>query len=84
MKESSTTLSIPADFRRALTQCGLLGFFIECAYVHHTGYLRWIAAPARRETRAQRIQQAVMRLAAQRAEMLLSSGQKGTPGRRSA
>jgi uncharacterized protein YdeI (YjbR/CyaY-like superfamily) len=66
-------LSIPADFRQALKQCGLLGFFVECAYVHRAGYLRWIAAPVRRETRRERIQQAVMRLAAQRAEVLMAS-----------
>jgi hypothetical protein len=40
--------------------------------VHRAGYLHWIAAPARRETRRQRIQQAVMRLAAQRAELLVA------------
>jgi uncharacterized protein YdeI (YjbR/CyaY-like superfamily) len=73
MSESSTALSLPADFRAALKQCGLLGFFTECAYVHRAGYLHWVAAPVRRETRRQRIQQAVMRLAAQRAEVLVAS-----------
>jgi len=72
MSESSTALPIPADFRQALKHCGLLGFFTECAYVHRAGYLRWITTPARPETREQRIQQAVMRLAAQRAEVLLA------------
>lgn len=75
MNGSSGVPPIPADFRQALKRCGLLGFFTECAYVHHAGYLRWISASVRRDTRRQRIAQATMRLAAQRAEVLLSSGQ---------
>ena len=73
MSESDRIASIPVDFRQALKQCGLLGFFTECAYVHRAGYLHWVAAPVRLETRQQRIRQAVMRLAAQRTEVLVAS-----------
>ena len=84
MSKSSTAVTISEEFRRVLKQCGLLGFFVECAYVHRAGYMHWITTPARRETRAQRIQQAATRLAVQRAEVLWSNGQTNTPGRRSA
>ena len=80
---SSGVPPIPADFRQALTRCGLLGFFTECAYVHRADYLRWITTPIRKETRRLRIQQAVMRLAAQRAEVMLSVTDR-PPARRSA
>jgi len=83
MRESSPAPSIPVDFRQALKQCGLLGFFTECAYVHRTGYLHWITTPVRKETRRHRIQQAVIRLAAQRAEVLLAVADR-PPVRRSA
>ena len=76
MSESLTAPSIPADFRQALKQCGLLGFFTECAYVHRADYLRWITTPVRPETRRLRIQQAVMRLAAQRAEVMLAGAER--------
>ena len=83
MTESLTALSIPEDFRQALKQCGLLGFFTDCAYVHRADYLRWITTPVRKETRRLRIQQAAMRLAAQRAEVLLAASDRPS-ARRSA
>lgn len=63
-------LPIPADFRAALSRAGLDEFFIECAYVHRAGYLSWIAASGRPETRHARIQRAIARLRAQQDEEL--------------
>ena len=65
--------SIPGDFERALKQVRLHDFFRECAYVHRAGYLSWILDAIRPETRHVRIQQAIARLQAQRAEVLAAA-----------
>jgi heme exporter protein D len=65
--------SIPQDFQRALKQNRLHGFFVECAFVHQAGYLSWILTSIRPVTRRRRIQQAVVRLQAQRAEVLAAA-----------
>lgn len=57
--------SIPRDFRRALRQSGLEGYFEESAYVPRADYLSWIAAAKRPETRRQRVRKSVVRLFAQ-------------------
>jgi uncharacterized protein YdeI (YjbR/CyaY-like superfamily) len=56
---------IPKDFLRALQQSGLEGFFAECPYLPRAGYLSWIAAAKRPETRRGRIRQSVVRIFAQ-------------------
>lgn len=75
---------MPPDFRRALRQSLLLDFFLECAYVHRAGYLSWIAAANRRETRRLRIQQAIVRLLAQHAEETAAGGGSAMTGHRHA
>ncbi|HVT71552.1 MAG TPA: YdeI/OmpD-associated family protein [Lacunisphaera sp.] len=60
---------IPADFARALSRHQLAGFFTECAYVHRTDYLRWIAESRRPSTRRRKIREAIARLRAQRREL---------------
>ncbi|HWA27374.1 MAG TPA: YdeI/OmpD-associated family protein [Lacunisphaera sp.] len=65
--------AIPPDFEHALKRGRVREFFLECAYVHRAGYLSWILTSVLPETRAHRIQQAVARLQAQRAEVLATA-----------
>jgi hypothetical protein len=74
MSKPRGQVSIPADFQRALRRSGLVGFFTECAYVHRAGYLGWITTSGRPATRKRRIEQATLRLLAQRAEVLAAAG----------
>lgn len=65
--------AIPRDFEQALKQNRLHDFFHECAYVHRAGYLSWVLTPVRPENRHLRIQQAVVRLQAQQADVLAAA-----------
>jgi uncharacterized protein YdeI (YjbR/CyaY-like superfamily) len=74
MSTTHGQFSVPPDFQRALRRSGLFGFFTECAYVHRAGYLGWITTSGRPATRKRRIEEAVLRLLTQRAEVLAAAG----------
>jgi len=70
---------IPVDFRQALRRHFLEGFFAECPYVHRAGYLSWIAAAKRPDTRRKKISQSIDQLHAQQAELLGNAKIAATP-----
>lgn len=66
--------AIPPDFLRALRRGGLDEYFARGAFVHRAGYLSWIAAANRPETRRRKIREAMARLLAQWREELATTG----------
>lgn len=59
---------IPKDFTEALKQGGVWEFFVDCTPAHQREYLKWISEAKKPETRQRRIEQAVERIAAKKAE----------------
>jgi uncharacterized protein YdeI (YjbR/CyaY-like superfamily) len=60
--------TLPTDVKEALQAAGLSEFFADCTAAHRREYLRWIGEAKRPETRAKRIAQAMLMIAAKRAE----------------
>lgn len=58
------TLEVPAEFARVMKQEGLLAFFESLSYTHRKEYCRWITEAKREETRAKRLEKAVVMLRA--------------------
>ena len=58
----------PADLGAELARAGLAKFFAGCTASHRREYLKWIGEAKRPETRAARIEKAVVMLAERRAK----------------
>ena len=59
---------IPKDIAVALKESGLHEFFADCTPSHQREYLKWIGEAKKPETRKRRIEQAMTRIAAKKAE----------------
>ena len=56
------TLEVPAEFAQVMKREGLLPFFESLSYTHRKEYCRWIKEAKREETRAKRLEKAVLML----------------------
>ena len=56
------TVRVPKDFREALERRGLLKNFQHLAYTHRKEYAEWIREAKKPETRARRLEQALVRI----------------------
>ena len=57
------TVTLPKDFREALQSRGLFAGFQKLAYTHKKEYAEWISEAKKQETRARRLEQALVRIA---------------------
>jgi len=66
----------PKDIADALKNAGLAEFFADCTPPHRNEYLKWIGEAKKPETRKNRIDKAMLRLADKRDEELARAKKK--------
>ncbi|MGA9668704.1 MAG: YdeI/OmpD-associated family protein [Terracidiphilus sp.] len=57
--EAERTVDVPAEFKRLLSQEGLLAVFEKLSYSHRKEYCRWITEAKKEETRQARIAKSI-------------------------
>jgi hypothetical protein len=60
--EEIREVEVPASFAALMKKEGLLSFFESLSYTHRREYCRWIAEAKKEETRARRLEKAVVLL----------------------
>ncbi len=58
--DEERTLEVPAELERMMKREGLREFFDSLSYTHRKEYCRWIAEAKKEETRAKRLEKAVV------------------------
>jgi Bacteriocin-protection, YdeI or OmpD-Associated/Domain of unknown function (DUF1905) len=62
--EEVRTLEVPAELERVMKREGLMEFFDSLSYTHRKEYCRWISEAKKEETRAKRLEKAVVMMRA--------------------
>jgi len=61
--EQPRVIEVPADFKQAMKEQGVMPLFDDLSFTHRKEYCRWITEAKRDETRMRRIEKAVELLA---------------------
>jgi uncharacterized protein YdeI (YjbR/CyaY-like superfamily) len=61
-EDGERTVEVPAEFERLMKKEGVLAFFEQLSYTHRKEYCRWIAEAKKEETRARRVEKAIVML----------------------
>ena len=62
--DEERTLEVPTALARVMKKEGLLAFFDSLSYTHRKEYCRWISEAKKEETRAKRLDKAVVMMRA--------------------
>ena len=62
--EEERTLEVPPELAQVMKKEGLLAFFESLSYTHRKEYCRWISEAKKEETRARRLDKAVVMMRA--------------------